>query len=46
MDAVIDALRDIGYAGWVLVELDSWPDPGEAAARSMAYLERAEAAGS
>lgn len=46
MDAVIDALRDIGYAGWVLVELDSWPDPREAAARSMAYLERAEAAGS
>ncbi len=44
MDTVIDALRDIGYDGWILVELDSWPDPRAAAARSMAYLQRAEAA--
>ncbi|MDE0389558.1 MAG: sugar phosphate isomerase/epimerase [Rhodospirillales bacterium] len=44
MDAVIDALRDIAYSGWVLVELDSWPDPRKAAARSMAYLRSAEAA--
>ena len=44
MDTVIDALRDIAYDGWILVELDSWPDPRAAAARSMAYLQRAEAA--
>ena len=44
MDTVIDALRDIAYDGWILVELDSWPDPRAAAARSMAYLQRSEAA--
>ena len=44
MDTVIDALRDIAYDGWILVELDSWPDPKAAAARSMAYLQRSEAA--
>ncbi len=42
MDTVVDALRDISYDGWVLVELDSWPDPKEGAARSMAYLRNAE----
>jgi inosose dehydratase len=44
MDAVVDALREISYDGWVLVELDSWPDPKDGAARSMAYLRKAEEA--
>lgn len=40
---VMDALKDIGYAGWLTVELDSWPDPKDGAARSMAFLKQAEA---
>jgi inosose dehydratase len=40
---VMDALREIEYTGWVTVELDSWPDPKEGAARSMAFLKRSEA---
>jgi inosose dehydratase len=29
------ALRDVGYRGWVIVELDAVPDPGGSAAASM-----------
>ncbi len=43
MSAVMRALRAIGYGGWVTVELDSWPNPKEGAARSMAFLKEAEA---
>lgn len=39
--AIVRALEDIGYAGWVTVELDSWPDPKEGAARSLAFLKAA-----
>ena len=38
--AVIQALKDTNYSGWVMAELDSWPDPYEGAARSHAFLKR------
>ena len=38
--AVIQALKDTHYAGWVMAELDAWPDPFEGAARSHAFLKR------
>jgi inosose dehydratase len=38
--AVIQALKDTNYSGWVMAELDSWPDPHEGAARSYAFLKR------
>ena len=41
--AVIRALKDIGYAGWVCNELDSWPDPLGAARASHVFV-TAEAA--
>jgi inosose dehydratase len=41
--AVIRTLKDIGYAGWVCNELDSWPDPIGAARESHAFV-TAEAA--
>ena len=38
---VLDALRETGYDGWLIVELDSYEgDPQEAAAQSKTYLER------
>lgn len=40
MDAIISALRDISYQGWITAELDSWPDPKEGAAISMNYLRK------
>ena len=41
---VVGALEEIGYDGWVLTELDAWPDPAEGARRSRAFLDRARAA--
>ena len=41
--AVIRALKDIRYAGWVCNELDSWPDPIGAARASRDFV-NAEAA--
>ena len=38
---ILQALRDVGFAGWVCTELDSWPDPAEGARLSMDYLNRA-----
>ncbi|HHY49113.1 MAG TPA: sugar phosphate isomerase/epimerase [Alphaproteobacteria bacterium] len=35
--AVIDALREIGFAGWVASELDSWPDPKGGAEQSLRF---------
>ena len=43
MGAIVQALRDIAFSGWITVELDSWPDPREGAASSMAFLHKAEA---
>ncbi|RDJ02657.1 sugar phosphate isomerase/epimerase family protein [Rhizobium grahamii] len=40
-DAIISALRDIGFNGWVCAELDSWPDPLEGAKTTMEYLKSA-----
>ena len=42
MNAIIQAMKDINFAGWVTAELDSWPDPKEGAALSMKYLRGAE----
>lgn len=36
--AVIRALKEIGYAGWVCNELDSWPDPIGAASASRDFV--------
>ena len=35
---MIRTLKDIGYAGWVCNELDSWPDPIGAARESHAFV--------
>ena len=40
MDAIIRALKDISYQGWITVELDSWADPKEGATMSMNYLRK------
>ena len=40
MRAILQALTDIDYAGWLTVELDSWPDPKDGAKRSLAFLDR------
>ena len=39
MSAIIEALAEIKYDGWVTVELDSHPDPKGAAADSFHYLD-------
>jgi inosose dehydratase len=36
--AVIAALRQAGYSGWIAAELDAWPDPLEGAVRSFKYM--------
>ena len=38
--AVIRALKDIGYDGWICNELDAWPDPAAGARESRAFVER------
>jgi inosose dehydratase len=38
--AVIRALADIGYQGWICNELDSWPDPLEGARQSHAFVQQ------
>ena len=38
---ILQAMRDVGFAGWVCTELDSWRDPAEGARLSMDYLNRA-----
>ncbi len=40
-DAIIAALREIKFDGWVCTELDSWADPLEGAKASRSYLESA-----
>ena len=42
MGAIVQALRDISFSGWITAELDSWPDPKEGAIRSMEFLRKAE----
>ncbi len=36
--AVIAALKEIGYRGWITNELDVWPDPSAAARESLAFV--------
>lgn len=38
--AVIAALKQTGFSGWVATELDAWPDPYEGAVRSHAFVTR------
>ena len=38
--AVIRALSETNYSGWIAVELDAWPDPKSGAERSLAYVKR------
>ena len=42
--AVIRALKETNYSGWIAAELDAWPDPAEGAARSLAFIRRSMAA--
>ena len=41
--AIMKALADTGYEGWITAELDAWPDPKAGAARSLAFLRKATA---
>lgn len=36
--AIVRALLETGFDGWITAELDSWPDPAEGAARSRKVL--------
>ena len=36
--AVLEALADIGYQGWICNELDAWPDPAAGARESLAFV--------
>lgn len=36
--AVLQALTEIGYRGWITNELDSWPDPAEGARRGFEFV--------
>lgn len=38
MGAIVGALKEIEFKGWITAELDSWPDPKEGAALSLKYL--------
>jgi inosose dehydratase len=38
--AVIRALAETNYSGWIAAELDAWPDPKGAAERSLAFMKR------
>lgn len=42
MSAIVMALKEIGYGGWITAELDAWPDPKDGAERSLAFLQAAE----
>jgi inosose dehydratase len=44
MSAIMRALADIRFSGWIAAELDSWPDPKEGAAKSLAFLRKARTA--
>jgi len=44
ISAIVRALAEIGYDGWIAAELDAWPVPSEGARRSLAFLRQATAA--
>ncbi len=37
---ILQAIRDIGFEGWITVELDAWDDPRKGAELSKSYLDR------
>ena len=37
---ILQAIRDIGFDGWITVELDAWDDPRKGAELSKSYLDR------
>ncbi|HLW90911.1 MAG TPA: sugar phosphate isomerase/epimerase [Roseiarcus sp.] len=41
MSAILHALVDIDFRGWITAELDSWPDPKDGAAMSLGFLRSA-----
>jgi inosose dehydratase len=40
MHAIMQALAEINFDGWITAELDSWPDPKDGAQRSLAFLRK------
>ena len=38
---IVAAIREIGFKGWICVELDAWEDPARGARLSMDYLKQA-----
>jgi inosose dehydratase len=38
--AVIRALAETNYSGWIAAELDAWPDPKAGAERSLAFMKQ------
>ena len=42
--AVIRALAETNYSGWIAAELDAWPDPKGGAERSLGFMKRNVAA--
>lgn len=40
MTAIVDALKEVEFSGWVATELDTWSDPFEGAVRSKAFLDK------
>jgi inosose dehydratase len=38
--AVMHALAETDYSGWIAAELDAWPDPKDGAARSLAFMKK------
>ena len=41
--AIMKALADTRYEGWITAELDAWPDPKAGAAKSLAFMRKATA---
>ena len=41
MPAIMRALAEIKFSGWITAELDAWPDPKQGAASSFAFLKEA-----
>ncbi len=39
--AIIAALKDISFKGWITAELDSWPDPKDGAIHSLKFMQNA-----
>jgi len=38
MGAIVAALKETGFGGWITTELDAWPDPAEGAKQSHTWL--------